>query len=152
MTNVITLPTAAKEEPEDMIWVCAHCSQNVFELHLDGTTECRGCGHRSEYPDGAWVNWKPTTEAPDAITRTTSVFDSREFAQRTVIKAIDDDTTVLIVADDSGRIRAWSQYNHESTDEEKATVRYLLANAASLILGDPPIERPADAIQIDDDD
>lgn len=150
MTNVITLPTA--EEPEDLIWVCGHCSQSVFELHADGTTECRGCGHRGEYPDGAWTDWTPTTTVPDAITRTTTVFDSKEFAQRTVTKAIDEETSLLIVADNNGKIRVWSNYNHESTDEEKATVRYLCAQAASLILGDPPLERPADAVPVDDDD
>lgn len=148
MTNVINLPTT-KEPEEDRIWICGHCGQNAFELHADGTTECRGCGHRDEYPDGAWAEWKPTMEPPDTISRTTTLFDSREFAQRTVIKAIDEDTSLLVVADDSGRIRAWSSYNHASTPEEKATIRYLLSQAATLILGEPPIERPADTLPVD---
>lgn len=150
MTNVITLPNSQEPE-EDRIWICGHCSQSVFELHSDGTTECRGCGHRGEFPDGSWVDWKPTMEPPTEATRTTAVFDSREFAQRNVIKGINDDTTVLVVADDSGKIRAWSQYNFESTPEEKATVRYLLTQATGLLLGDPPIERPDDALKVDDD-
>lgn len=149
MTNVITLPTTTKPlEDDDMIWICGHCSQSAFELHSDGTTECRGCGHRGEYPDGAWVDWKPTVEAPDAITRTTTLFDSAAFAQRNVIKQIDDDTTVLVVADDSGKIRAWSLYNHEASPAAKVTVRYLLDQAATLILGEPPLERPDDALPV----
>lgn len=142
MTNVITLPTA--QEPEDLIWVCGHCSQSVFELHADGTTECRGCGHRGEYPDGAWADWKPTTEMPDTITRTTTVFDSKEFAQRTVVREINGDTSLLIVADDSGRIHVWSNYHHKSTEADKATVRYLCGQAVSMILGEPPLPNPTD--------
>jgi len=142
--------SASVSEPEDQIWACGHCSQSVFELHSDGTTECRSCGYRSEYPEGAWVNWKPTTEPPEAIVRTSKVFDSTDFAQRNIIKQIDDETSVMVVADDSGKIRAWSRYGHVSTDKEKATVRYLLAQATTLILGEPPIERPADALPDDD--
>ncbi len=149
MTNVITLPT--KDDEEDRIWICGHCSQSVFELHMDGTTECRGCGHRGEYPDGAWIDWKPTKEPPTEATRSTTVFDSAAFAQRNIIKQLDEDTTVLVIASDDGKIRAWSRYGYVSTPEEKTTVRYLLNQAASLILGDPPIERPDDALPADDE-
>lgn len=151
MADIIPLKPADPEQ-EDRIWICGHCSQSVFELHSDGTTECRGCGHRGEYPDGAWVDWKPTTDPPEAATRSTTLFDSAAFAQRSIVKQIDEDTSVLVIADDSGRIRAWSRYGHVSTDAEKATVRYLLTQAAGLILGDPPIERPADAIPVEDDE
>lgn len=148
--NVITLPTA--QAPADQIWVCGHCGQSVFELYRDGTTGCRGCGHRGEHPNGAWENWEPTAEPPDRVTRTTTVFDSASFAQRSIINSIDDEISVLVIAKDDGMIRAWSAYNHESSHEAKTTVRYLLAQAASLILGDPPLERPDDALSADKDD
>ena len=148
--NVIALPTT--QEPADQIWVCGHCGFEAFELHRDGTTECRGCGHRGEYPDGSWTDWTPTKEPPENATRTTAFFGTVEFAQRSIVKSIDENTTILVVARDDGKIRAWSLYDHDSTDAEKATVRYLLAQAASLILGDPPLERPDDALPVDNDD
>ncbi len=149
MTNVITLPT--KDDEEDLIWVCGHCGFEAFELHRDGTTLCRGCGHRGEYPDGSWTEWTASKVPPENATRTTTQYAGAVFAHRSIFNDIDEKTTVLFTAADNGKIRAWSAYDFGSTPEEKATVKYLCAQAASLILGDPPLERPDDAVPADDE-
>lgn len=145
------VPFAPKQTPaEDKVWCCAHCDNSVFELYQDGTTgcrSCRSCGVRGEHPDGRWSDWTPIDDNEPTAQRSTAIFDSAEFAQRATVKAMDEDTSVLIVGWNSGRIRAWSKYNGLSTDEEKNTVRYLTAQATSLILGEPALERPDDVLE-----
>lgn len=148
--NVTPLRPVQQEEPEDQIWACGHCGFEAFELHRDGTTLCRGCGNRSEHPDGSWTEWNDSKTPPENASRTTTQYRSSVFAHRSIFNDIDEDTTVLVTAANNGKIRAWSAYDHEATPAEKATVRYLLAQATTLILGEPPIERPADALPDDD--
>lgn len=150
--NVTPFRKTSNPNPiEDQIWVCAHCGQSTFELFRDGTTGCRGCGHRGEFPDGGWSDWKGGDIPADNFSRTTTVFDNAAFAQRSIIKSIDENTTVLVVASDDGMIRAWSAYNFESSHAEKVTVKYLCEQAATLILGEPAIPRPDDALPADDE-
>lgn len=145
MADIIPLKPNTQTK-DDRVWCCAHCDNTAFELYADGTTGCRGCGHRGEYPDGRWGEWTPIDDNEPKVQRSTAVFDSAEFAQKAIIKAMDEETSVLIVGWDSGRIRAWSKYGGISTPEEKATVRYLTAQATSLILGEPPLDRPDDIL------
>lgn len=145
MADIIPLKPASEKELQ--VWCCAHCDSSAFTLLSDGTTECRGCGHTGEYPDGRWGTWTPVDEEEPRVQRATAIYDSAAFAQKAVIKSVSEETSVLVVASDNGRIRAWSEHNHTSSPEAKATVRYLMAQATSLILGEEPLDRPDDALE-----
>lgn len=146
MADIIPLTTTSKE-PDDQIWYCAHCSGSAFNLFANGTTECRGCGYRGEHPEGRWGEWTPVDGNEPTVRRNVALFDSAEFAQRSVIKSINADTSLLVVAADNGKIRLWSRHNYNASPEAQATVRYLLNQAASLIFGEAPLDRPDDVLE-----
>lgn len=146
-SNVVPLKPADPDE-EDRVWCCAHCDGTAFDLYADGSTGCRGCGFRGDYPPGRWTSWRPVDEEEPTVARSTTLFDSASFAQQSIFRSIDEDTSVMVVAGDSGKIRAWSRYGHAASHEAKVTVRYLLGQAVTLILGEPPIPRPDDALDV----
>lgn len=150
MTDII--PFARKpeepEEKEDLLWCCAHCDSTAFELYSDGTTACRGCGHRGEYPDGRWSDWTPIDDEKPIVARGTTIYDSAAFAQQSIIRQINEETSILVIASDDGKIRLWSTHGNGSSPETKVTVHYLLEQAASLLLGEPPLPRPDNALPV----
>jgi hypothetical protein len=140
--NITPIKPTKPENDSNKIWCCAYCDSTAFELFGDGTTGCRGCGYRGEYPGGRWGEWMPLDDQEPKVKRSTTLFDGAEFAQKAIVKSIDEDAAMLIVAWPNGKLRTWSQYDGMSTEGEKSTVRYLAAQAVSMILGEPPLDPP----------
>lgn len=106
------------KEPEQLIWICAHCGCKTFKLYSDGMTECASCEHQGEDPaDGEWrrrlaplPTTPPPAEDPKALSLAiTSMESSAAALQRTLRKADADRTALVILMHNDGGVSTWGE-------------------------------------------
>lgn len=134
MTNVIPL----KPKADPMIWTCGECGCQTFYLYNDDSTECALCGCHDTQPRGRWLETlKDDETVPEDIPlRTNVVHASAEFARKSTLKSVGEDTVMIAILQRDGRIKAWSEVSQESTPEQQEWLRHTMTAATALTLGE----------------